>query len=148
MSKFLKYFLLGILFWFVVDFTTTEAIRNPSHYYSIFMPALLIFYIGYPLVFSFLIYKFKFSNKLLFIATLIGVFIVEILFTHNTLLYTFPIMIFTIPAAISIYSFIAFAPKWIVNGEVKNNKWKLIIMIVFYILVSLATLFGNGGSGS
>jgi len=148
MNKFLKYFLLGILFWFVVDFTTTEAIRNPSHYYSIFMPALLIFYIGYPLLFSLLIYKFKLNNKLLFIATLIGIIIVEILFTHNALLYSFPIMILTIPIAISIYSLLTFVPKWIVDKEIKKNKWKLILIIIIYVLVSLVTLFGNGGSGS
>ena len=148
MGKLLKYFLLGVLFWFVVDFTTTEAIRNPCHYYSTFMPALLIFYIGYPLVFALLIYKFKLNNKLLFIATLIGIIIVEILFVRNTLLYTFPIMILTIPIAISIYSLITFVPKWIVDKEMKNNKWKLILMLIIYILVSLATLFGNGGLGS
>ena len=146
MNNSIKYFLTAVLFWFVVDFTTTEAIKNPSHYYSIFMPALLIFYIGYPLVFSLLFYKFKLNNKLLFIATLMGIIIVEILFTHNTLLYTFPIMILTIPVAISIYGLITFVPKWIVEGKIKNNKVKLIIMIIIYVLISLATLFGSGGS--
>lgn len=148
MKKGIKYFVIAVLFWFVVDFTTTEAIRNPSHYYSTFMPALLIFYIGYPLLFSLLIYKFKLNNKLLFIATLIGIIIVEVLFAHNSLLYTFPLMMLAIPIAISIYSLLTFVPKWIVEGEIKKNKWKLILMLIIYILVSLATIFGNGGSGS
>ena len=144
MIKILKYFLLGILFWVVIDFTTTEAIRNPSFYYSTFMPALLIFYIGYPLVFSLLIYKFKLSNRSLFIAALVGIFVVEILFTNNALLYTFPLMLLTIPVAISIYTLHTFVPKWIVDKEIKNNKWKILIMVIVYILVSLATLFGSG----
>jgi len=143
MNNFLKYFFLGVFFWFIVDFTTTEAIRNPGQYYSAFMPALLIFYIGYPLVFSLLIYKLKLSNKSLLFATLIGAFIVEILFTHNTLLYTPPLMIITIPIAISIYSLLTFVPKWIVEREIKNNKWKLRILLIVYLLVSIATLFGK-----
>ena len=144
MSKILKYFLIGILFWFVIDFTTTEAIRNPRHYYSIYMPALLIFYVGYPLIFSVLIYKFKVTNRFLFIATLLGIVLIEIFFTHNALLYTFPLMILTIPVAVALYSLLTFVPKWIVDGEIKNNKWKLTILSIIYVLVSLATLFGNG----
>ena len=143
MKKILKYFLLGILFWIIVDFTTTEAIRNPVKYYSTYMPALLIFYIGYPLVFSFLIYKFNFIGKKLFIAALIGAFVVEVIFTHNPLLITFPLMLIGIPAAVSIYSLITFAPKWIVNRELKKNKWKLIIMVIVYLFISLASLFGS-----
>lgn len=144
MNKLVKYFIIGIIFWIIVDFTTTEAIRDPIKYYSTFMPALLIFYIGYPLIFSLLIYKFKISNKWLFITTLFGIFIVEIIFTHNALMYTFPIMLITIPAAIMIYSFLTFAPKWIVDEKIKEHKWKLIIMIIIWVLISLATLFGKG----
>lgn len=146
MSKLLKYFFIGIIFWFVIDFTTTKAIRNPGLYYSTYMPTLLIFYIGYPLIFAFLIYKFNFINKKLFIATLIGAFIVEVLFVHNPLLITFPLMLVGIPAAVSIYSLITYVPKWMVDGEIKNNKWKLFIMVTVYVLISLASLLG-GGSG-
>lgn len=143
MINFFKYFLSGTAFWFVVDFTTTEAIRNPSKYYSMFMPTLLIFYVGFPLIFSLLIYKFKVNNKLLLIATLVEIFVVEIVFAHNVLLYTFPFMLFAIPVAISIYSFITFVPKWIVDRTIQNNKWKLLIMTIVWIFVSLATLFGK-----
>jgi len=147
MNKLLKYFILAIIFWFIVDFTTTEAIRNPGFYYSTYMPALLIFYIGYPLIFSILIYRFNFTGKKLFMATLMGAFIVEVLFVHNPLLTTFPLMLIGIPAAVSIYSFITYVPKWIVDREIKNNKLKLIMMVVVYFLISLASLIGNG-SGS
>jgi hypothetical protein len=147
MNKLLKYFIVGLIFWLVVDFTTTQAIRNPYSYYSTYMPTLLIFYIGYPLIFSFLIYKFNFIGKKLFFAILIGAFIVEVVFTRNPLLITFPLMLIGIPAAVSIYSFITYVPKWIIDGEIKNNKWKLIIMVTVYLLISLASSLG-GGSGS
>ena len=138
-----KYFLLAVLFWFVVDFTTTYAIKSPSTYYATYMPALLIFYIGSPLVFTALIYKFKLSNKALLIATLINIIIVEILFTGNTLFFTFPLALIIIPVSISIYALLTFLPKWIVEKNIKNNKWKIITMLTIYILVSLATAFGN-----
>jgi hypothetical protein len=147
MNKLLKYFIVGVIFWFLVDFTTTEAIRNPGFYYSMYMPTLLIFYIGYPLLFSVLIYKFDFEGKTLLITTLIAAFFLEAIVFHNTLLTTFPMMLIGIPAAISLYGFITYGPKWIVNGEIKNNKWKLAIMILIYVLISLASALGTG-SGS
>ena len=45
MHGWLRYFLLAVLAWVIVDFTTTAAIGNPRAYYSKFMPALLIFYV-------------------------------------------------------------------------------------------------------
>ncbi|MGD2249329.1 MAG: hypothetical protein PVF58_13055 [Candidatus Methanofastidiosia archaeon] len=147
MNNPLKYFIVGVIFWFLVDFTTTEAIRNPGFYYSVYMPALLIFYIGYPLLFSFLIYKFNFEGKKLLITTLIAAFFLEAVVFQNPLLTTFPMLFIGIPAAISLYGFITYGPKWIVNGEIKNNKGKLTIMILVYVLISLATVLGTG-SGS
>jgi hypothetical protein len=143
-NKIVKYFFVAVIFWVIVDFTTTGAIKNPGWYYSTFMPALLIFYLGYPLLFSILIYQFKFASWVLFVATIIGAFIVEVIFTNNPLLITFPLMLLGIPAAISIYSFITYVPKWIVDGEVKHNKWKILIMTFVYALISFASIFGSG----
>jgi hypothetical protein len=144
MKKWLKYSLLGILFWFIVDLTTTQAIKNPAHYYSTYMPALLIFYLGYPLLFSPLIYKFKLTDKKIFLINIFAALLVEIVFFQNALLFTFPIMLIMIPIAISIYTLLTFVPKWIVEGKLKENKWKLITLIAVYVLVSLATAFGSG----
>ena len=143
MSDRIKYFLIGTIFWIVVDFTTTKAVKNPALYYSKYMPALLIFYIGFPLLFSLLIYKYKMSDRRIFASTIAEAFVVEIVFTHNPLLYTFPIMILAIPITISLYSLIVFTPKWIVEGTVSANKRKLIVMLVVWMLVSLANIFGK-----
>lgn len=141
MKKAISYFVIAVLFWFAVDFSTTEAVRNPAGYYGTYMPALLFFYIGSPLLFSFLIYRFKLDTKWLFGATLVTIFIVEILFTHNALLYTFPLLFLTIPVAISIYSMLTFVPKWLVEGKIKEH-WKIAALMGFvYLLVSLATIF-------
>lgn len=143
MHKQLKYVIFGVIFWFLVDFTTTNAVRNPGFYYSTYMPALLLFYIGYPLIFSFLIYRFDFEGKPLFITTLIAAFFLEAVVFQNSLLYTFPMMLIGVPAAIFLYSFITYGPKWITNKEIKNKKWKLIVLILIYVFISLATVLGN-----
>jgi len=138
-----KYQLLSILFWIVVDFTTTQAVIDPWRYYSQYMPALLVFYIGSPIAFSLLIYKFKLSNKMLFFAVIIEIIILEILLIHNTLLYTFPTMVLAIPASISIYSLLCFVPKWIIDDEVKKNRKLIFILTIVYILLSIATILGT-----
>jgi hypothetical protein len=142
-NAFLKYFLFGIIFWIVVDFTTTPAIRHPAQYYSTYMPALLIFYVGHPLVFSILIYSLNIRDRWIFLAMLAAIFVVEVIFTHNKLLYTFPMMLIAIPAALGIYSFLTFVPKWIVNAEIKQKKWQTIGLAIVWILVSIATLIGK-----
>ena len=58
-----RYFALAVLAWVIVDFTTAAAIRSPRDYYSKYMPALLIFYLGYPLVFCALRYRFRLGAK-------------------------------------------------------------------------------------
>jgi len=76
---------------------------------------------------------------------LVGAFIVEVVFTGNKLLYTFPIMLIGIPVAISIYSLLTFAPKWIVENRIRQNKRKLIPMIIVWILVSISTFANSLG---
>jgi len=132
----IKYFLTAVLAWVIVDFTTTEAIANLG-YYAKYMPALLFFYIGYPLVFSLLIYKYKLKTKGLFIAMLIGIILVEIVFSNNLLFFKFPLVLLLIPISLAYYSVVTFVPLWIV--EKKKNKW-FVITIVIWIIGSLLNL--------
>ena len=105
-NYFLRYFVIGIIFWLIVEWTT---VFNPDYQrWLSYMPEIWLIYVGYPLLFAFLIYRKKLSNTNIFIATLVGAFIVEVVFTGNELLYTFPIMLIGMPFAISIYSFITF----------------------------------------
>ncbi|NIO37083.1 hypothetical protein GTO27_05205 [Candidatus Bathyarchaeota archaeon] len=127
--------------WVVVDWTTAfnpDFERWLSH-----MPEIWLFYVGYPLVFAFLIYKRRWSDGRVFLATLVGAFLVEVVFTGNELLYTFPIMLIGIPIAVSIYGSLTFVPKWIVENKIRQNKRKLILMIIVWILVSISTFAKN-----
>jgi hypothetical protein len=138
-----KYAVISIIMWALVDFSTTPAIRNPALYYSTYMPALLIFYMGFPALFALMIYKYGVAGWRLFAATLAGAFLVEVVFVHNMLLLTFPAMLFAIPFAVSIYSLITYAPKWIVDGTVMENKWKLALMLAVWAFIALVTIAGK-----
>ena len=51
----LAYFLLGVALWFVVDWGTAGGFR-PS-YFAAYIPALLVFYLGCPAVFTYLVFR-------------------------------------------------------------------------------------------
>ena len=127
-----------------VDYSISARFSTMVKLYAL----IWLFCINYPLIFAYLIYKKEWNNKRLFIATLVAAFIVEIVFTHNALLYTFPIMLLAIPIAISIYSLLTFGPYWIIEGKIQENKWKLVMMTLVWILVSIATYASNTGPGS
>ncbi|MBU6996709.1 MAG: hypothetical protein HXS41_08080 [Theionarchaea archaeon] len=146
MSKVLKYFIIGAIFWLLVDWTT--AFQPDLQRWLTYWPEIWMFYLGFPFIFAFLIYKRMWNNRRIFVATLAEIFIVEIVFTHNVLLYTFPIMILALPVGIILYSLLVFVPKWIVDGELKENKWKLTLMVLVWIFVSIATYVGNSGMGA
>jgi len=141
MKGFTRYFLIGTSFWVVADWTT--AFNPDSERWLSHMPEIWLFYIGYPLVFAFLIYERKWGNGRVFLATLVGAFLVEVIFTGNELLYTFPIMLIGIPIAVSTYGLLTFVPKWIVENKTRQNKRKLILMIIVWVLVSISTFAEN-----
>ena len=146
MKEFTRYFLTGMIFWVVVDWTT--AFNPDFERWLSYMPEIWLFYVGYPLIFAFLIGKAKWNNWRVFLAMLVGAFVVEVIFSENELLYTFPIMLIAIPVAVSIYSLLTFVPKWIVENKIRQNKRKLILMIIVWILVSISTFTNNVSPGS
>ena len=142
----LRYFLLAVLAWVIVDFTTTAAIGNPLAYYSKYMPALLIFYVGYPLVFSTLIYKFRLGSRGLLLAMIAGIFLVEVVLTHNMLLVTPPICLLAIPIGLGHYGMVTFMPLWIAERTLgRNRKWAAAILAVWAVgvLLNILTQFGK-----
>jgi len=144
MKNWLKYLLLSIIAWLIVDFTTTQAIANLS-YYPTHMPALLIFYIGLPLIFAFLIYKVKISNKILILAMIIEIILVELVLSGNVMLIQFPLFLIAIPLALAYYSIVTILPFWIVENKIKENKKIVILIGVVWLigfLLNIASQFG------
>ncbi len=138
----MKYFATSAAFWLVIDFSTTGGIRNPSAYYGEHMPALLLFYLGFPLLFTLLIYWFSVTGKWLFAAAVAEMLLVEVVFTGNALLFTFPVLLAAIPAGVAIYSLITFGPKWIAEKDLRRHAPALALMVA----VTLAVVAANVAS--
>ncbi len=130
-----KYFILGAAFWVVVDFTT--AFNPDLRGWVNHMPLIWVFYLGSPLLFAYLIYQKKWDDRKIFLPLMLVLFIVEILFSFNVLLFTFPIMLVMIPIAISIYGFITYVPRWIVDKTLKEHRVSTAIMFAVWAIVAI-----------
>lgn len=135
-----KYLILSIIIWVLVDFTTAH-IPNFDSWKS-FMPEIWIFYIGWPLLFSYLIYKNEWDDKKIFKWTMILGFLLEIIFFNNTMFFMFPFMLIAIPVFIAIYTLVTLVPKWIIEKRLKDHKIK-IVLIIIWSFVTLSTYKNN-----
>lgn len=141
MRSFLKYLLSGVAVWVLVDYTTAfipDTVRWIQH-----MPDIWVFYIGYPLVFAYLIYIRNWGDRRLFGSMLVMGFVIEVVLSRNSLLYTFPMMLIMIPVAISIYSLVTFMPKWFTENEVTRNRRTVVILVVIWVIVSILNYATN-----
>lgn len=139
MNKFIKYFIIGFTFWFVVDWGTAGGFY--LKYYKDIWRLAIIIYAFFPLLFSFLIFKLNLRGKRLFLLTSFIAIFSEIVLFKNFALLTFPKFFLFIPAALAIYSYIVFTPLWIVEGELKSNKNRVIFLSVIFLLISILSIF-------
>ncbi len=141
MRAFLKYLLSGVSIWVLVDYTTAfnpDTARWVQH-----MPDIWLFYIGYPLIFAYLIYVRNLSNRQLFGSMLVLSFVIEVILSNNSLLYTFPIMLIMNPVAVAIYSLVTFVPKWFTENEITRNRNAACFLVVVWLIVSLLNYVTN-----
>jgi len=141
MRAFLKYLLSGVSIWVLVDYTTAfnpDTARWVQH-----MPDIWLFYIGYPLIFAYLIYVRNLSNRQLFGSMLVLGFVIEVILSNNSLLYTFPIMLIMNPVAVAIYSLVTFMPKWFTENEITRNRNAACFLVVVWLIVSLLNYVTN-----
>jgi hypothetical protein len=140
-----RYFALAVLAW-ASGFHDHRPIGNPLAYYSKYMPALVLFYLGYPLVFSVLIYGLKLGKRELFLAMIAGIVVVEIVFTRNMLLLTLPICLLAIPISLGPFGMVSFMPLWIAQGTLnENRKWAAATLGVWAVGVFFNILTQVGG---
>jgi hypothetical protein len=141
MRSFLKYLLSGVSIWVLVDYTTAfnpDTARWIQH-----MPDIWLFYIGYPLVFAFLIYVRNWNCRQLVSSMLVLAFIIEVILSQNSLLYTFPIMLIMNPVAVAIYSLVTFIPKWFTENELTRHRKSIVILVGIWIMVSILNYVTN-----
>ncbi len=137
MKDWLKFYLLGVLFWFVVDFTCT-LFPDYESWFAL-MPIIFIYYFGVPIISTAFVYKFKWNGKKLLIATIILGAFLELVMFKNILLLQFPLAIIFWIIAISIYCTLCFIPKWIVEKKLKKNKKWFIIMFAIWLFTFIMT---------
>lgn len=135
MEDFWKYCILGASFWVAVDYTT--AFNPDFQAWVSHMPLIWVFYLGSPLLFAYLIYQKKWDDRKLLLPLILVLFIVEILFSFNVLLFTFPIMLVMVPIAIGIYGFITYVPRWIVDKTLKKHSVFTVIMFAVWAIVAI-----------
>jgi hypothetical protein len=143
-AKILAYFFLGLLLWIFVDFGTAGGFR--ISYFEKYGPTLLLFYLGYPLIFSVLIFKLHWDEYRLFLATLAAIFVIEVLFTRNPLVMTFPVLLLGIPLAIIVYMPLSYFPLWFVRKEMGKHRMLIPVLISVELGVMVLTTFGHPGS--
>jgi hypothetical protein len=136
-----QYFLLGVLLWVLVDFGTAGGFR--ISYFERYGLTLLLFYVGYPLVFSVLIFKLRWSESRLFLATLVAIFVVEVVFARNPLVMAFPSLIWGIPLAIMIYVPLTYFPLWFVRKEIAKHRMLILGLTIVELIVMMLSTFGN-----
>ena len=141
MDDFSKYALTGMIAWVVVDFTT--AFNPDVQRWTRHMPLIWAFYIGYPLLFAYMIYRRRWSDRKIAYAMLVSAFVIEVILSNNTLLYTFPMMLVMNPIAAAIYGGVTFIPKWLVEGEIRERKKAAFLLVAVWIVVSILNYATN-----
>ena len=140
-SKALRYIIYGFILWVIVDLGTAGGFR--LSYLSEHGPLLLLFYLGFPLAFAYLIFRRHWSGWKLFLATVVAIILVEGVFTGNPFVLSFPLMLVGIPLAICIYAPLTYFPLWIVNREMGNHKAVAVILSLVVFVVMFLTTFGT-----
>lgn len=136
-----QYFLLGVVLWVLVDFGTAGGFR--ISYFEKYGLTLLLFYVGYPLVFSVLVFRLRWSEIRLFAATLVAIFIVEVVFTRNPLVMTFPALIWAIPLAIMIYVPLTYFPLWFVRKQIAKHRILILGLTAVEVIIMMLATFGR-----
>lgn len=139
----IPYILYGFLLWVIVDWGTAGGFR--LSYFIEHGPLLLVFYLGFPIAFAYLIFQRHWSQRKLLLATAAAILLVEAIFTGNPFVLSFPLMLVGIPLAFCVYAALTYFPLWIVNGEM--GKHKVIAAILSLVVVAVACLTTFGGSG-
>ncbi len=134
-----RYYLLGVLLWVIVDLGTAGGFRLA--YFQKYGLTLLLFYLGFPLIFTLLIFRLHWNERRLFFATLIAIFIVEVLFTRNPLIMRYPSLLWGIPLAILVYLPLTYFPLWIVRKEMGRHRFLVIGLSLVEVIVMWLTAF-------
>jgi hypothetical protein len=101
--------------------------------------------VGYPLAFSILAFRLRWSEGRLFGATLAAIFLIEVVFVGNPLLTTFPALLAGIPLAVAIYTPLTYFPLWFAHGDLGRHRRLIAVLIPVELIIMTLTTIGNPG---
>ena len=126
------YVILSFVFWIIAEFITVWHSQAQFNKWISTMPWVFLQYLFIILIFYFMLFRLKWSEKRVFIAMLIVMYVFELLLWQN---YS-ALNIFFSLLLISIWGFLTFIPFWIVNKSLREHKWQVIYCLL-WILVAI-----------
>ncbi|MBN1440722.1 MAG: hypothetical protein JW929_15050 [Anaerolineales bacterium] len=137
----LKYILIGFLLWVIVDWGTAGGFRWA--YFETYGFLLLFFYLGFPILFAFLIYRCGWSQRKLLMAEAAAVFLVEAVCVRNPFVLSFPLLLIGIPLAFCVYAPLVYFPLWILTGEMGKRKYLAGFLTLVVAAITFLSVFGG-----
>lgn len=126
------YIVISLFFWIIAEFITVWHSQDQFNKWISTMPWVFLQYLFIILIFYFLLFRLKWSEKKVFVAMLIVMYIFELLLWQNYSALNILISLLLI----SIWGFLTFIPFWIVNKSIREHKWQAI----YYSLWMLVAL--------
>jgi hypothetical protein len=143
MQKLSRFLPLYIIVYFIVDFTTGFN-WDFNYWISVGGPVLgAVFYSLTGLLFYYLIYKKKITERTLLLVTAIYGLVLETAVFRNSIVLNFPNTILGVPIVIAVYALIVFSAKWAAEKSLRKNIRKLMPLLAVWIVFAIIAFFMN-----
>lgn len=132
LSKGKLYIAISLALWGIVEYITVW--HSKFNEWLSLMPWALLQYIFIVLIFNFLIFYKKWSEKRIFFIMIFIMYTFEFLW-RNFLLFS---LFWFVPGSlllISIWGFLTFIPLWVVNKSLHVHKWQVIYYLLWILVV-------------
>ncbi len=122
------YIVISFALWVVVEYLTVWHSKL-AEWVSL-MPYVLIQYMVIVLIFSYFIFRRRWSERRIFLLMLVVMYVLEFLWTNPLLLNPLTF----IPASLllaSIWGFLTFVPLWLVRRELRRRKLPVALCLLW-----------------
>ena len=127
-TKGIYYVVISFALWIFVEYLTVWHSKL-AEWVSL-MPYVLIQYLVIVLIFSYFIFRRRWSERRIFLLMLVVMYVLEFLWANPLLLNPLTF----IPASLlltSIWGFLTFVPLWLVRGEVRRHKLPVALCLLW-----------------
>lgn len=129
-SKGKLYIIFSLILWVIAEYVTVW--HSWLNEWLAILPYVFLQYLFIIMIFYFLFFRLKWSEKKVFIAMIVVMYGFEIILWQNALALT----IYGSLLLISIWGFTVFIPFWIISKSIRGHKWQAIYYLL-WILVAI-----------